>query len=201
MNVRADRTQPGSLARCAWDDEGVPADEWLLVEKGVFKDYQTTREQAGWISQLTGVTRSHGCAFADSWASVTFQRMPNVSLLPGDDAIGLDDIVGATERGIVIKNRGSWSIDNQRYNFQFSGQAFYEVRNGKITGMLRDVAYQARTPEFWNSMDMIGGAASYWMGGSSYDGKGEPAQLNAVSHGCPPARFRGVTVVNTGRQS
>jgi TldD protein len=201
MNVRADRTQPGSLARCAWDDEGVPADEWLLVEKGLFKDYQTTREQAAWIAQLTGVTRSHGCAFADSWSSVTFQRMPNVSLLPGEEAIGLDEIVGATERGIVIKNRGSWSIDHQRYNFQFSGQTFYEVRNGKITAMLRDVAYQARTPDFWNSMDLIGGPASYWMGGSSNDGKGEPPQSNAVSHGCPPARFRGVTVVNTGRQS
>jgi TldD protein len=201
MNVRADRTQAQSLARCAWDDEGVPADEWLLVEKGLFKDYQTTREQAAWIAKLTSVTRSHGCAFADSWGSVTFQRMPNVSLLPGEQAIGLDEIVAATERGIVVRNRGSWSIDHQRYNFQFSGQVFHEVRGGKITRMLKDVAYQARTPEFWNSMDMIGGAGSYWLGGSFGDGKGEPAQSNAVSHGCPPARFRGVTIVNTGRQS
>ncbi len=201
MNVRADRTQPESLARCAWDDEGVPADEWLLVEKGLFKDYQTTREQAAWISKLTGVTRSHGCAYADSWSNVTFQRMPNVSLLPGDQPIGLEEIISATERGIVIRNRGSWSIDHQRYNFQFSGQVFHEVRNGKVTGMLKDVAYQARTPEFWNSMDMIGGASSYWLGGSFGDGKGEPGQSNSVSHGCPPARFRGVTVVNTGRQS
>jgi TldD protein len=201
MNVRADRTQAQSLARCAWDDEGVPADEWLLVEKGLFKDYQTTREQAAWIAKLTGVTRSHGCAFADSWGSVTFQRMPNVSLLPGDQDIGLDEIVAATERGILIRNRGSWSIDHQRYNFQFSGQVFHEVRGGKITRMLKDVAYQARTPEFWNSMDMIGGARSYWLGGSFGDGKGEPGQSNSVSHGCPPARFRGVTIVNTGRQS
>jgi TldD protein len=201
MNVRADRTQAQSLARCAWDDEGVPADEWLLVEKGLFKDYQTTREQAAWIAKLTGVTRSHGCAFADSWGSVTFQRMPNVSLLPGDQDIGLDEIVAATERGIVVRNRGSWSIDHQRYNFQFSGQVFHEVRGGTITRMLKDVAYQARTPEFWNSMDMIGGAGSYWLGGSFGDGKGEPAQSNSVSHGCPPARFRGVTIVNTGRQS
>jgi TldD protein len=201
MNVRADRTQAQSLARCAWDDEGVPADEWLLVEKGLFKDYQTTREQAAWIAKLTSVTRSHGCAFADSWGSVTFQRMPNVSLLPGEQEIGLDEIVAATERGIVVRNRGSWSIDHQRYNFQFSGQVFHEVRGGKITRMLKDVAYQARTPEFWNSMDMIGGAGSYWLGGSFGDGKGEPAQSNSVSHGCPPARFRGVTIVNTGRQS
>ena len=92
-------------------------------------------------------TKSHGCSFADSWDSVQFQRMPNVSLLPGDEGqSALDDIVAATDRGIVIKNRGSWSIDHQRYNFQFSGQVFYEVKGGKITGMLKDVAYQANTP-------------------------------------------------------
>ena len=128
-----------------------------------------------------------------------FQRMPNISLLPGERDITLDDIVAATTRGIVIKNRGSWSIDHQRYNFQFSGQAFYEVRDGKIVGMLRDVAYQSNTPVFWNSMDMIGGKSSYWMGGSFSDGKGEPAQSSSVSHGCVPARFRNVTILNTRR--
>ncbi len=176
MNVQADRTQEGSLSRVAWDDEGVPADQWLIVEKGIFKDYQTTREQAKWIQHLTGVQRSHGCSFAESWDAVQFQRMPNISLLPGERDITLDDIVAATDRGIVIKNRGSWSIDHQRYNFQFSGQSYYEVRNGKIVGMLRDVAYQSNTPVFWNSMDMIGGKSSYWLGGAFNDGKGEPAQ-------------------------
>jgi TldD protein len=199
MNIQGDRTQEGSLARVAWDDEGVGADKWLIIDKGIFKDYQTTREQAAWISKLTGVKRSHGCSFADSWESVQFQRMPNVSLLPGDKDIGLNDIIAATERGIVIKNRGSWSIDHQRYNFQFSGQVFYEVKGGKITGMLKDVAYQANTPVFWNSMDMIGGRNSYWLGGSFGDGKGEPAQSNSVSHGCVPARFRNVNIVSTGR--
>ena len=201
MNVQGDRTQEGSLARCAWDDEGVAADSWLIVDKGIFKDYQTTREQAAWISKLTGVNKSHGCSFADSWDSVQFQRMPNVSLLPGEQDIGLDEIVADTQRGVVVKNRGSWSIDHQRYNFQFSGQAFYEVRNGKITGMLKDVAYQANTPVFWNSMDMIGGRRSYWLGGSFGDGKGQPSQSNSVSHGCPPARFRNVNIVNTGREA
>ena len=199
MNVRGDRTEAESLSRTMWDDEGVPAEEWLIVKNGIFNDYQTTREQASWIAPLTGVTRSHGCSFADSWSSVQFQRMPNVSLLPGDKDIGLDDIVAATDRGIVVKNRGSWSIDHQRFNFQFSGQVCYEVRNGKITGMLKDVAYQSRTPDFWNSMDMIGGPKSYWLGGSFGDGKGEPSQSNSVSHGCVPARFREVNIVNTGR--
>jgi TldD protein len=200
MNVQGDRTQVGSLSRCAWDDEGVAADSWLIVEKGMFKDYQTTREQASWIKGLTGVNRSHGCSFADSWSSVQFQRMPNISLLPGEQNIGMNDIIAATDRGIVIKNRGSWSIDHQRYNFQFSGQAYYEVRGGKITGMLKDVAYQSTTPVFWNSMDMIGGKDSYWLGGAFNDGKGQPGQSNSVSHGCPPARFRNVNIVNTGRQ-
>jgi TldD protein len=201
MNVEADRTQPTSLSRVAWDDEGVPADQWLVIEKGIFKDYQTTREQAKWIQHLTGVQRSHGCSFAESWNAVQFQRMPNISLLPGERDISLTDIIAATDRGIVIKNRGSWSIDNQRYNFQFSGQSYHEVRNGKIVGMLRDVAYQSNTPVFWNSMDMMGGKSSYWLGGSFNDGKGEPSQASSVSHGCPPCRFRNVTILNTGRKS
>jgi TldD protein len=201
MNVQADRTQEGSLSRVAWDDEGVPADQWLVIDKGIFRDYQTTREQVKWIEHLTGVRRSHGCSFAESWNAVQFQRMPNISLLPGDRDLSLDDIVSATDRGIVIKNRGSWSIDNQRYNFQFSGQVYYDVRNGKIAGMLRDVAYQSNTPVFWNAMDMIGGKSSYWLGGSFSDGKGEPSQLSSVSHGCPPCRFRNVTILNTGRKS
>ncbi len=199
MNIQADRTQDGSLSRVGWDDEGVPADQWLVIDKGLFKDYQTTREQVARIQKLTGVTKSHGCSFAESWKAVQFQRMPNISLLPGDRDISLDDIISATDRAIVIKNRGSWSIDHQRFNFQFSGQAFYEVRGGKIVGMLRDVAYQSNTPVFWSSMDMIGGKSSYWMGGSFNDGKGEPSQSSSVSHGCVPARFRNVTILNTAR--
>jgi len=201
MNIRADRTQEGSLARVAWDDEGVPADDFLVVEKGLFKDYQTTREQVARIQKLTGVSRSHGCSFAESWNRVQFQRMPNISLMPGERDLTLDDIVAATERGIVVKNRGSWSIDHQRFNFQFSGQTFSEVRGGKIVGMLKDVAYQSSTPIFWNSMDMIGGPSSYWMGGSFSDGKGEPSQVSSVSHGCVPSRFKNVTILNTRRTS
>jgi len=201
MSIQADRTQPGSLARVAWDDEGVPADRWLIVENGVFIDYQTTREQVARIEALTGVSRSHGCSFAESWDAVQFQRMPNISLLPGEQDLSLDDIIADTARGIVIRNRGSWSIDHQRYNFQFSGQQFQEVRNGRIVGPLRDVAYQARTPDFWNSMDLIGGPTSYWMGGTFSDGKGEPAQASSVSHGCVPARFRNVRILNTERSA
>jgi len=199
MNIQADRRQEGALATTGWDDEGVPADQWLLVERGLFKDYQTTREQAAWIQDLTGVSHSHGCSYAQSWSDVQFQRMPNVSLLPGDQEQSAEDIIGQTERGIFIKGRGAYSIDQQRYNFQFGGQAFWEIRNGRLAGMLKDVTYQARTPEFWNSMDLIGGPASYFVGGTFNDGKGQPGQSNAVSHGCVPARFRNVAVINTGR--
>ncbi|MDQ6927007.1 MAG: metallopeptidase TldD-related protein, partial [Candidatus Eremiobacteraeota bacterium] len=138
---------------------------------------------------------------ADSWNDVQFQRMPNVSLLPGQKDIGWDDLIGATDRGIAIIGDGSFSIDQQRYNAQFGGQVFHEIKGGKIVGMLKDVAYQIRTPDFWNAMDAIGGKRSYMIGGTFGDGKGQPGQSNSVGHGCVPARFRGINVINTGRKA
>src|SRR5687767_5953468 len=205
MNVQGDRSQPGSLSAVGWDDEGVRPEEFLIIKNGVFNDYQTTREQAPWLqwwySRQNQETRSHGCSYAQSWADVQFQRMPNVSLLPGEQNHSWDDLIAATDRGIAIVGEGSFSIDQQRYNAQFGGPVFYEIRGGKIVGMLKDVAYQLRTPEFWNSMDMIGGRDSYMLGGAFNDGKGQPSQSNAVSHGCVPARFRNVNVINTGRRA
>jgi TldD protein len=197
MQIRADRTQPRSLARTGWDHEGVPAQEWDIVKDGIFVNYQTTREQAAWIADLTGIEHSLGCSYAQSWSDIPFQRMPNVNLLPAAEDISTDDIIGDTENGIYILGRGSYSIDQQRYNLQFGGQVCYEVRGGRITGMLRDVAYQARTPDFWNALDAIGGPSTYHMGGTPGDGKGQPSQSNAVTHGCPVARFRGINVINT----
>jgi TldD protein len=203
MNVVGDRSQEGGLSTIGYDDDGVRPQDFLIVKNGVFNDYQTTREQAPWLRwwyESQGLpVRSHGCSYAQGWNNVQFQRMPNVSLMPGEQDISRDDIVAATDRGILIVGDGSFSIDQQRYNAQFGGQLFYEIRGGQITGMLKDVAYQIRTIDFWNSMDMIGGKSSYQLGGSFFDGKGQPSQSNAVSHGCPPARFRGVNVINTGR--
>jgi TldD protein len=205
MNVQGDRSQPGSLSAVGWDDEGVKPDEFLIIKNGIFNDYQTTREQAPWLDwwykRQGQEMRSHGCSYAQSWADVQFQRMPNVSLLPGEQNLSWDDLIAATDRGIAIVGEGSFSIDQQRYNAQFGGQVFHEIRGGKIVGMLKDVAYQLRTPEFWNSMDMIGGRDSYMLGGAFNDGKGQPSQSNAVSHGCVPARFRNVNVINTGRRA
>ena len=205
MNIRGDRTQPGSLSACGWDDEGVKPEAFDIIRKGIFVDYQTTREQALWLDwyykKLGRPTRSHGNSYAQTWAAVQFQRMPNVSLLPGDKDLGWDDLIAATDRGIAIVGDGSFSIDQQRYNAQFGGQLFYEIKGGKVGAMLKDVAYQIRTPDFWNSLDMIGGKASYRLGGSFFDGKGQPGQVNAVSHGTPPCRFRQVNVINTGRKA
>jgi TldD protein len=205
MNIRGDRSQPGSLAACGWDDDGVVPESFDIVKNGVFVDYQTTREQALWLSDYYNKTgrpvRSHGCSYAQSWADVQFQRMPNVSLLPGTKDIGWDDLIGATDRGIAIIGDGSFSIDQQRFNAQFGGQLFYEIKGGKVVGMLKDVAYQIRTPDFWKAMDMIGGKKSYQLGGAFGDGKGQPAQSNSVSHGCVPTRHKQITVINTGRQA
>jgi TldD protein len=205
MNVQGDRSQPGALSTIGWDDDGVKPDDFLIIKNGVFNDYQTTREQAPWLrswyEQQGRPLRSHGCAYAQGWNNVQFQRMPNVSLLPGQRDLSRDDLVSATDRGILIVGDGSFSIDQQRYNAQFGGQVYYEIRGGKIAGMLKDVAYQIRTPDFWNAMDMIGGRRSYQLGGSFFDGKGQPSQVNAVSHGSPPARFRNVNVINTGRKA
>ena len=199
MNIQADRRQQGALATIGFDDEAVPADQWMLIERGLFKDYQTTREQAAWIQDLTGVRQSHGCSYAQTWADVQFQRMPNVSLLPGSQDLSTEDVIASVDRGIYIKGRGAYSIDQQRYNFQFGGQAFWEIRGGRLAGMLKDVTYQARTPDFWGALDLVGGPRSYFLGGSFNDGKGQPGQSNAVSHGCPASRFRNIAVINTGR--
>jgi TldD protein len=205
MNIQGDRTQVGALSTVGYDDEGVKPDDFLLVKNGIFNDYQTTREQANWLKwwydSQGRPTRSHGCSFGDSWSSVQFQRMPNVSLLPGEKEQSFEDIIAATDKGIAIIGDGSFSIDQQRYNAQFGGQVFHEIKGGKIVGMLKDVAYQMRTPDFWNSMDMIGGKKSYELGGSFFDGKGQPVQINAVSHGAVPARFRNINVINTGRKA
>jgi TldD protein len=197
MNVLCDRTQRGGLATVGWDDEGVPQDSWPVISDGIFVDYQTTRQNAGRIAALTGMTRSHGCAVAESWDHVQLQRMPNVSLLPGEDEYNVDDLIAATDHGIYVKGVGASTLDRANNTFQFSGESCYEVRNGRIVGELKDVAYRSSTLDFWNSMDMLGGPDSYVLGGIVDEKKGQPEQTHSVSHGCPPARFSQCMVVNT----
>jgi len=197
MQFIGNRTEFGGCATTGWDDEGVAAESWPIIEDGIFVDYQTTRDQADWIAQQTGITRSHGCAYGQNWQSMPFQRMPNVSLMPGEEDLSEADVIAATEHGIFVEGRGSYSIDQQRYNIQFAGQVFWEIKNGKKHRMLRDVAYVGRTPEFWNSLDVIGGDSTYLLGASFSDAKGQPMQVNAVSHGCPTSLFRNIDIINT----
>lgn len=195
VNLFADKTQVGSLGYCGYDDEGVETKRWDLVKDGILVNYQATRDQVHMIDQ----NESHGCSYADSWNSVQFQRMPNVSLAPGKEPYSVEEMIKDVENGIYIIGDGSFSIDQQRYNFQFGGQLFYEIRNGEITGMLRDVAYQANSQEFWNSCSAVCDESDYRLDGSFFDGKGQPSQSSAVSHGSSTARFDNVNVINTAR--
>jgi TldD protein len=198
MNVTADRSQPSGLATTAFDDDGVrcAGAEFRIVADGIFQNYQMAIGQAA----LIGRERSNGCAYADSPTAFPIQRMPNVSLEPNPQPTTLDDLFAGVDDGIYVVGEGSWSIDQQRYNFQFGGQLFYEIKNGKRGDMLRDVAYQGRTPDFWNAMDGLGDESTRFVGGSFFCGKGQPAQLAAVSHGAVPARFRQINVLNTERR-
>ena len=193
-NFFGDRTRPESLSTCGYDDDGVKTREFPIIRNGIFVGFQTIRAEA----HLVGQTESMGCCYADSYASVPFQRMPNVWLAPAPKAVTLQDLVGGVEDGILIDGRGSYSIDQQRYNFQFGGDAFWEIKGGKVRGMLADVAYQSRTPDFWQACDGLGGEATWENVGLDADGKGEPMQLNSMSHGCPPARLRKMSVLRTG---
>jgi TldD protein len=195
VTIFADKVQPGSLGAVGYDDEGVKCKRWDLIKDGILVDYQTIRDQA----HILGKTESDGCCYADSWGSVQFQRMANVSLAAGKDKLSVADMIKDVENGIYIIGDGSFSIDQQRYNAQFGGQLFYEIRNGRITRMIEDVAYQIRTPEFWNSCVGICDESDYRLGGSFFDGKGQPSQVSAVSHGSATARFNGVNVINTAR--
>jgi len=191
----ADKTQPGSLGAVGYDDEGVKTQRWDLVRDGVLVDYQATRDEA----HILGREASHGCSYADSWSSVQFQRMANVSLAPGKAPLSVDDMIKGVENGIWIHGRGSYSIDQQRYNAQFGGQLYYQIKDGQIAGMVEDAAYQIRTPEFWNACTAICDQRDFRLGGSFFDGKGQPAQVSAVSHGSSTTRFNGINIINTAR--
>ena len=195
VNLFADKTQVGSLGAVGYDDEGVKTKRWDLVKEGTLVNYQAIRDQV----HILGEKESHGCCYADNWSSVQFQRMANVSLAPGKEQLTPDQMVAGVEKGIYIVKDSSYSIDQQRYNFQFGGVLFFEIKNGKIAGMLKDVAYQSNTQEFWNSCVQVCDERDYRLNGSFFDGKGQPGQSSAVSHGSSTARFNGANVINTGR--
>jgi TldD protein len=196
MNVTGDRTAEHGLASIGYDDDGVQTQQWDLIRDGTLVGYQLDRRMA----KLKGLGRSNGCAFADSPGHIPVQRMANVSLQPAPGGPSLDELIGGVERGIYVVGDKSWSIDMQRYNFQFTGQRFYRIENGRLAGQLRDVAYQATTTDFWGSMEAVGGPETFLLAGAFNCGKAQPGQVAAVSHGCPPALFRAVNILNTVRE-
>jgi TldD protein len=195
VNFIADKVEPGSLGAVGYDDEGVKTKKWNLVKDGILVGYQAIRDQV----HILGEKESHGCCYSQSWRDVQFQRMANVSLQAGKDQLTPEQMLGGIDKGIYIVKDGSFSIDQQRYNFQFGGVLFFEIKGGKIVGMLKDVAYQSNTQEFWNSCAQVCDSRDWRMNGAFNDGKGQPSQSNAVSHGSATGRFNGVNVINTGR--
>ena len=193
MNVKGDRTVEHGLSTIGFDDEGVQTQEFDIVRNGTLVGYQLNRQMA----QSKGFGRSNGCAFADSAGHIPLQRMANVSLQAAPGGPSTEELIGSVERGIYIVGDRSWSIDMQRYNFQFTGQRFFKIENGHLAGQLKDVAYQSSTTDFWGSLEAVGGLDTYVLGGAFNCGKGQPGQVAAVSHGCPATLFRGINVLNT----
>jgi TldD protein len=196
LNITGDRTAEHGLATVGYDDEGVAGQAWELISSGVLVGYQLDRRMA----ELKGFGRSNGCAFADSPGHMPLQRMANVSLQPAPDGPSTEELIAGVDNGIYILGDKSWSIDMQRYNFQFTGQRFFRIRNGRLDGQLRDIAYQATTTDFWNSMEAVGGPQTYVLGGAFNCGKGQPGQVAPVSHGAPSALFRQVNILNTAQE-
>jgi TldD protein len=205
MNVTGDRVEPHGLATIGYDDEGVETQRWDLIRDGVLVGYQLDRAMAAMLPHLNpgpdGAGRSNGCAYADSPGHVPVQRMANVSLQPAPDGPSTDELVAGVERGLYVVGDKSWSIDMQRFNFQFTGQRFFRIEHGRLAGQVRDAAYQATTTDFWRSMEAVGGPQTWVLGGAFNCGKAQPGQVASVSHGCPAALFRDVRILNTAEEA
>jgi len=200
MNVTGDRTVEHGLSTIGYDDEGVQTQSWDIVRNGVLVGYQLDRPMGHMKPELNG-GRSNGCAFADSSGHIPIQRMANVSLQAAEDGPSTEELIGQVEHGLYVVGDRSWSIDMQRFNFQFTAQRFYKITDGELTGQVRDAAYQATTTDFWGAMEAVGGPETWQLGGASNCGKAQPGQVAPVSHGCPTSLFRDIRVLNTTQES
>ncbi|MEG4862393.1 MULTISPECIES: TldD/PmbA family protein [unclassified Microcoleus] len=194
VNFKCDRTQPHGRGTMGYDDEGVKSQDWYVVKDGILVDYLTDRETA----YRLGRGSSNGSACADSWSSVPMVRIPNLGLEPGPDGgshtATLNQMIADTEDGILIDGIGSFSIDQQRRNFQFGGDGFWKVEKGKVVGMLKDVTYHSMSTDFWNQVDAIGPASERVQCGTNMCGKGEPMQVAQMTHACVPVRVRDIQI-------
>ena len=194
MNIVGDKILPNALATVGYDDDGVKARRFYIIKEGMFVGYQTTRELARFVNEK----ESKGCAYADSWSSFPLQRMPNIWLKPGEKKLSLDELIADTKDGLLFDGMGSFSIDHQRYNFQFGGDAIWEIKNGKVGDMVKNIAYQSKTTDFWGSLDAVCSQEHWQNWGVFGCGKGEPMQSARMGHGSAPARFRQVNIVSAG---
>lgn len=189
VNLVADATARGALGSFGFDDEGVLAQKVYLVKDGIFTGYLSSRDTA----HMIGLKRSGGAMRSESWNKVPIIRMTNISLEPGN-AGTLEDLIADTKDGILFESNKSWSIDNLRYNFQFSTEIAWEIKDGKRVRLLKNASYGGITPEFWGSCDAICGPSDYVEWGLPNCGKGQPMQTMWTGHGASPARFRNVQV-------
>jgi TldD protein len=187
MNVTADPTMPAGLGSFAFDDEGVPAERQTIVEAGVLRGFLTSRETAAKIGSGGG-----GSMRADGWSRMPLVRMTNLNLEPGEGT--LEELIAEVDDGLYLETNKSWSIDDKRLNFQFGTQIAWEIKSGRLGRMLRDPTYTGITPQFWGSLDAVGGRDAWVVSGLTNCGKGQPGQSAHVSHGAAPARFRDVQV-------
>jgi TldD protein len=189
MTITADPTLPGALGSFGYDDEGTPARPVDIVRDGVWTGVLAGRDSAA----IAGLPYA-GAMRADGYNRMPMVRMTNVGLLAGEHS--LEDIIAATDDGILMETNRSWSIDDRRLNFQFGCEIGWEIRNGERGRMLRNPTYQGVSPTFWGSLDMLGSELTYW--GTPNCGKGQPGQIGHTGHPSVPARFRGVRVGVTG---
>jgi TldD protein len=199
VNVVADARQehgPG-LGTFAYDDEGVPAQRTPIISNGLFTGYLSSRETAHTI----GLDRSGGTLRAEGWNRLPIIRMTNISILPGEKPLTLEQLISDTDHGIYIETNRSWSIDDKRYNFQFGCEMGWEIKSGKRTRMLKNPSYSGITTEFWNSMDAICSRDEWTLWGTPNCGKGQPQQVMGTGHGASPARFRNIKVGSAYKQA
>jgi TldD protein len=189
MNVTADSTTPRGLGTFGWDDEGVTGRREPVVSGGVLSNFLTSRETASQIGSGAG-----GSMRAETWNRMPLVRMTNLHLEAGEEPLSVDDLIADVDDGIYLSTNRSWSIDDKRLNFQFGTQIAWEIKKGKLGRMLRDAVYTGITPQFWGSLDALGGPETWVLYGLTNCGKGQPGQSAHVSHGAPAARFRNVQV-------
>ena len=189
VNIYGDATIPGSIGSFGYDDEGVPAQRFPIIQEGMFVGYLTSRETAPVLGR-----KSSGAMRAESWHHIPLIRMINVNLEPGEEDLTLDDLIADTRNGILVATNKSWSIDDLRLNFQFGCEIAWEIREGKKVRMLKNPVYTGITPQFWNSCDAVCGKSEWRVWGLPNCGKGEPPQTMHVAHGVAPARFRNIEV-------